>query len=202
MLVVWYAELSPDGLVKTLQILSFSTVSVEHPGDCCQMTNHVNHPACIGCEAAMTQGPSRDHTEQCRTRIIQAISSDVDLSERVREAPERVASDAEPNMKKVRFAEHFHPRFPHHTQSLHLLLIVDHHRHQHHQKELPLFDTCELDDRDEHICSQMLELSEPGNLPSCAPMSADMILSSDDMRLECWLERFGNELQTNRVTLC
>ena len=43
-------------------------------------------PGCIGCEAAMTQGPSRDHTEQCRTRIIPAMSSDVDLSARVREA--------------------------------------------------------------------------------------------------------------------
>ena len=32
-------------------------------------------PGSIGCEAAMTQGPSCDHTEQCRTRIIQAMSS-------------------------------------------------------------------------------------------------------------------------------
>ena len=38
----WCAELSKDGLVKTLQIQSFSTASVEHPGDCCQMTNHAN----------------------------------------------------------------------------------------------------------------------------------------------------------------
>ena len=31
-------------------------------------------PGCIGCEAAMTQGLSRDHTEQCRARIITAMS--------------------------------------------------------------------------------------------------------------------------------
>ena len=40
LLIVWYAELSKDGLVKTLQILSFSTSSVEHPGDGCQLTSH------------------------------------------------------------------------------------------------------------------------------------------------------------------
>ena len=55
-------------------------------------------PGCIGCEAAMTQEPSRDHTEQCRTRIIHAMSSDVAFS-----AHERMTcpfSDAEPNLKK------------------------------------------------------------------------------------------------------
>ena len=41
-LVVWCVELSKDGLVKTLQIRSFSTASVEHPGDSCQVTNHAN----------------------------------------------------------------------------------------------------------------------------------------------------------------
>ena len=41
-------------------------------------------PGCVGCEAAMVEVPSRDHTEQCRTRIIQAMS--------------RSVSDAEPNM--------------------------------------------------------------------------------------------------------
>ena len=57
----------------------------------------------------MTLGPSRDHTEQCRTRIIHAMSSDADVSARVREAHERKSrsvSDAEPSMIKVRFAEH------------------------------------------------------------------------------------------------
>ena len=42
LLVVWYAELSKDGLLKTLQIRSFSTASVEHPGESCQMTSHEN----------------------------------------------------------------------------------------------------------------------------------------------------------------
>ena len=42
LLVVWYAELSKDGLVKTRQIRSFSTASVEHSGDCCQMTSREN----------------------------------------------------------------------------------------------------------------------------------------------------------------
>ena len=83
-------------------------------------------PGCIGCEAPMTQRPSRDHTEQCRTRIIQAISSNVDLSARLREAHERMSCsvlDAEPNMKKVRSAEHtmvpfFHLWFSYHTHTL------------------------------------------------------------------------------------
>ena len=57
----------------------------------------------------MIQGASRDHTEQNRTRSVQAMSSDADLTARVREAHERMlrsVSGAEPNMKKVRFAEH------------------------------------------------------------------------------------------------
>ena len=55
-------------------------------------------PGCIGCEAAMTQGPSRDHTEQCRKRIIKAMSSDVALIVRVRDAHDRMSrqpSDAD-----------------------------------------------------------------------------------------------------------
>ena len=57
----------------------------------------------------MTQEASRDHREQSRAQIIQAMSSDVALSARVREAHERMSrsvSDAEPSMKNVRFAEH------------------------------------------------------------------------------------------------
>ena len=53
--------------------------------------------------------PSRDHTEQCRTRTIQAVSSDADLRARIQEAHERMSrsvSDAEPSIKKVRFDEH------------------------------------------------------------------------------------------------
>ena len=57
----------------------------------------------------MTQGPSRDHTEQCRARIIQAMSSDVDFGARVKEAHERMSrsvSNEEPNMKKGEISEH------------------------------------------------------------------------------------------------
>ena len=46
-------------------------------------------PGCTGCEAAMAQVPSRDHTERCRTRIIKAMSSDVAFAVRVRDAHER-----------------------------------------------------------------------------------------------------------------
>ena len=53
---------------------------------------------CIGCEAAMTQEPSRDHTEQCRTRIIQAMSSDVAFS--AHERMSRPFSNAKPNLNK------------------------------------------------------------------------------------------------------
>ena len=42
LLVAWFAEPSKDGLVKTLQIRSFSTAFLEHPGDCCQMTSREN----------------------------------------------------------------------------------------------------------------------------------------------------------------
>ena len=76
---------------------------------CVELARYGYTPGHIGCEAAMIQGPSLDHTEQCRTRIIQAMSSDVDFSARVREAHERMSrsvSDAEPNIKRVRFAEH------------------------------------------------------------------------------------------------
>ena len=48
-------------------------------------------PGCIGCKAEAIQGASRDHTEQCKTRIIPAMSSDADLSARVREAHERLS---------------------------------------------------------------------------------------------------------------
>ena len=133
--------------MKTLQIQSFSTEFVEHPGDCCQMTSRENpenpesnrceltyvlyilifllqsaqnQPSHVECtfetqlswldtgtpldasavKAAITQVPSRDHTEQCRTRIIQAMSSDVDLSAReAHEIISRAVSDAEPNTK-------------------------------------------------------------------------------------------------------
>ena len=112
-----------DGLVRTLQIQSPTTASVEElPGDepreprepreqplridvrpvhadlplpisrepaksrrvyirnSFELARYGYTPGCIGCEAAVTQGPARDHSEQCWTRIIQAMSSDVALS--------------------------------------------------------------------------------------------------------------------------
>ena len=98
-----------------------------------ELVRHGNIPGCIGCEAAMIQGPSRDFTEQCRTRIIQAMSSDADLSARVRDGHERMSrsvSDAEPNKKKVRFAEHTTVQISPaistpQTQCLHLLRMVE-----------------------------------------------------------------------------
>ena len=74
-----------------------------------EMPRYGHAPGCVDCEAPMTLGLSRDHTEQCRTRSFEATSSDDDPSARVREAHERMSrsvSDAVPNMKKVRFAEH------------------------------------------------------------------------------------------------
>ena len=53
------------------------------------------------------------------------------------------------------------------------------------------------DDSDEHIGSKKLKLSEPGSLPSGPAMSADANLSSDDMRVECLLERFERERVAN-----
>ena len=87
----------------------------------------------------------------------------------------------------------FDPRFPRHTQCLHLLRMVDHHRHQHRHKLPPTVEHVRPDDSDEHVGSKKLKLSEPGSLPSGAPMSADVNLSSDDMRVECLLERFERE---------
>ena len=49
------------------------------------------------------------------------------------------------------------------------------------------------DDSHEHIGSKKLKLSEPGSLPSGAPMNADENVSSDDMRVECLLDRFERE---------
>ena len=54
------------------------------------------------------------------------------------------------------------------------------------------------DDSDEHTGSKKLGLAEQGSLPSGAPMSADVNLSSDDMRVDCLLERFERERVANK----
>ena len=162
-------------------------------------------PGCIGCEAAMIQGPSRDHTEQCRTRIIQAMSSDADLSARVKEAHERMprsASDAEPNMKKVIFAEHTTvPVSPTDSMPHKVSAPVAHGGSSSSSASLQITPTVQhvkLDDGDEHIGSKKLTSSEPGSLPSSAPMSADANLLSEDMRVECLLDRFERERVANK----
>ena len=58
-------------------------------------------PNCAGCEAAEAGVPGfvKPHTEECRARIIQAMSEDEGLSSRVRDASERMAL-AEPERKR------------------------------------------------------------------------------------------------------
>ena len=107
-------------------------------------------------------------------------------------------------MEIVRFTGHtgvpFSPAVPtSQTQCLHLLrtpsLIT------------PLLNTCHLMTVMSTLVQEKLNLSEPGILPSGAPMSADANLSSDDMQVECLLERFerervankSNELVLNRI---
>ena len=54
------------------------------------------------------------------------------------------------------------------------------------------------DDSDEHSGSKKLRLSEPCDLPSNAPMSADANLSSDDTEVACLLERSEQERVANK----
>ena len=77
---------------------------------------------CPGCEAAVNaiSGSSRDHSEQCRTRVVKAMRDDVALSECVRGAYARMSrnpSEGEPDLKNVRYAglttKHVHLEFPH-----------------------------------------------------------------------------------------
>ena len=162
-------------------------------------------PGCIGCEAAMTQGPSRDHTEQCRTRIIQAMSSDADLSARVREAYERMSravSDAEPIMKKVRFAEHTTVLASPVISTSHTVSAPFAHGGSSSSsaslQKKPTVEQVRPDDSDKHTGSKKLTLSESGSLASGAPMIADVDLSSDDMRVECLLDRFERGRVANK----
>ena len=69
------------------------------------------------------------------------------------------------------------------------------HHHDHFQVFL---SHARRDDSDEHFGSKKLILSDPGDLPSIAPMSADVNVSSDSMRVECVLERFEQERVANK----
>ena len=64
---------------------------------------------------------------------------------------------------------------------------------------IPIVEHVRLADSDEHTVSKKLELSEPGKLPSGAPMSSDATLSSDDMRVECLLERLERERVAQQI---
>ena len=123
-------------------------------------------PVCIGCEAAMTQGPSRDHTEQCRTRIMEAMSSDVALSGRVRDAHNRMSrqpSDAETGMKNVRFAQPTAEHGPLAVSTSHTLSTTVTHggsTSSSSSRPLPSVLRARSDDSDERIGSKKLRLSE------------------------------------------
>ena len=66
-----------------------------------QLARYGYTPNCAGCEAAEAGVPGfvKPHTEECRARIIQAMSEDEGLSSRVRGASERMAL-AEPEKKR------------------------------------------------------------------------------------------------------
>ena len=134
------------------------------------------------------------------------MSSDADPSARVREAHARMSrsvSDAEPNMKNVRFAEHTTvPVSPDIFNITHTVSAPVAHGGSSSSsapsRVTSIVEHVRPDDSDEHICSKKLKLSERGSLPGGAPMSADMNLSSDDMRVECLLERFEREPVANK----
>ena len=62
----------------------------------------------------------------------------------------------------------------------------------------PIVFGTRLDERDELIGAKNLRLSEPCDLPSNAPMSSDVNLSNDDMKVECVLDRFGQKRVANK----
>ena len=128
---------------------------------------------------------------------LQMPTSVHESGKRTKEWQSLSVSDAEPSMKKVRFTEHTtvlvlfvistshtvsapvaHGGSPSSSASVQKTATVEHVR---------------PDGSDEHIASKKLKFSEPGSLPSNAPMSADVNLSSDDMRAECLLDRFERE---------
>ena len=133
------------------------------------------------------------------------MSSDFDVSARVRAAHERMSrslSDAESDMKNAIFAEHttilVSPAIstPHTVSAL-----VVHGGSSSPSAPTPVTPSVEhlrLDDSDGRVGSKMLKLSELGNLPICAPTSVDVNLSSDDMRVQSLLERIERERVANK----
>ena len=63
---------------------------------------------CIGCQHAKMGLKPADHSEECRARIIRQMSVDVDLSQRVQIAQQRMVDRAppeQPPQKNVRFED-------------------------------------------------------------------------------------------------
>ena len=109
----------------------------------------------------------------------------------------RSVSGAEPNLKKVRLAGHENvPVSPAVSTSHTVSAPVAHggsSSSSARAQATPTVEHVRPDDSDEHIGSKKLKLSEPSILPSGAPMSADVNLSSDDMQVECLPEVFERE---------
>ena len=98
---------------------------------------------------------------------MQAMSTDADLSARVREPHERMSrsvSDAEPNMKKVRFAEHPTQIFSPSVSTSHTLLAFVAHGGSSLSsappQAIPILEHVRPDDSVEHIGSKKLKLSD------------------------------------------
>ena len=100
--------------------------------------------------------------------------------------------------KKVRFAEHTTEHVPPAVTTLPISSIPVTYRPS---RPIPSVVHARLDDSDERAGSKELNLSDPGDLPSGAPKSSDVHLSSADMRVECLLKRFERERDTNKSSV-
>ena len=78
--------------------------------------------------------------------------------------------------------------------------MVDHLHHQHRHNPVQVFLHVRPDDSGEHTGSKKLTLSDRGDLASNAPTSSDVNLSSDDMRVECLLERCERGRVANKLS--
>ena len=114
----------------------------------------------------------------------------------------RVRPGAEPNRKKVRRADYTNGLVLLAMSTSHILPTSFTHGGSSSSSAPPQAIAIVVhkrpDDSCEHTGSKKLKLSDPGNLPSKTPMSSDVNLSSDDMRIECLLERFERERVANK----
>ena len=129
------------------------------------------------------------------------MSSDVAVSERAWDAHERMSrpvSDAEPNRKNMMFAELVLSAVSKsHTSST----TVTHGGSTSSSappQSIPNALHVRPDDSDEHPGSGKLKLSDPGDLPSNAPMISNVSLSGGDTRVECSVERFERGRVSNK----